>query len=67
MSDPIHSHIVVHISGEDGDSVAMVGRIRAALRDGGVSAEEIDEFTFEALAGDYDTLLRAAARWVSVT
>lgn len=61
-----HPEIVVTLVGEDGNAFAILGRVRKALRRGGVPAEEIDLFINEATSGDYDHLLRTAMSWVTV-
>lgn len=59
----------VHVSlvGEDGNAMSIVGRVRRALKDAGVSSSEITEFTNEALSGDYDHLLQTVMEWVDVS
>jgi hypothetical protein len=54
----------VQLTGEDGNAFAILGRVRQALRRGGVSKEEIAAFTAEATSGDYDHLLRTVMEWV---
>jgi hypothetical protein len=58
--------IEVQLSGEDGNAFAIIGRVRQALRRADVSTEEIDEFTEEATAGDYDHVLQTCFKWVTV-
>jgi len=63
---PRHPEIEVQLSGEDGNALFIIGRIRAALRRAGVSPEEVQEFSREAMSGDYDNVLQTAMRWVDV-
>ena len=42
----------------------IVGRTRKALRRGGVTNEEIDAFSNEAMSGDYDHVLQTVMAWV---
>jgi len=58
--------IEVPLEGEDGNAFAIIGRVRKALRKAKVSQEEIDLFSTEAMAGDYDNLLQTVMRWVEV-
>lgn len=64
--DVRYPEVVVRLVGEDGDSVAIIGRVRKALRRAGVTQEQIEEFTQEATSGDYDNVLRTCMRWVNV-
>ena len=56
----------VRLVGEDGNAFAIIGRIRAALRRAGVPASEIEDFTAQATAGNYDDLLMTCMKWVQV-
>jgi len=58
--------IEVKLVGEDGNAFAIMGRVMRALKDAGVSKEEIDQYYAESTSGDYDNLLATAVRWVSV-
>lgn len=66
---------VVTLVGEDGNSMAMVGRVGRALRrylqhDGRFSPyeikREVKRFTTEALSSDYDHVLQTCMAWVTV-
>lgn len=59
--------VEVPLVGQDGNGFAIIGRVRAALRDAGVPSEEIEAFSAEAMAGDYDHLLRTVMEYVEVT
>lgn len=63
---PKYPNVAVELSGQDGNAFAIVGRVQRALRRAGVPGSEIDEFRTEAMAGDYDHLLRTCMRWVEV-
>jgi hypothetical protein len=63
---PKHPDITVTLTGRDGNAFAMLGRCRAAARDAGLSNDEIAAFMDEAMAGDYDQLLKTAMRWFEV-
>ena len=58
--------VYVPLVGEDGNAWAIMGRVSKALRQHGVSNEEIEEYMDESMSGDYDNLLRTAASWVNV-
>jgi len=61
-----YPEIEVQLTGQDGNAFAIMGAVSTALRKGGVSKEEINEYTSESMSGDYDNLLATAVRWVSV-
>ena len=69
VTDPSHE---VHTRsrraavGTDGNAFVVLGAMTRALRDAGVSSDEIAAFTSEATAGDYDTLLETCLGWVEV-
>lgn len=62
-----YPEIKVQLTGRDGNAFAIMGAVSTALRKGGVSKEEINEYTSESMSGDYDNLLRTAMNWVSVS
>jgi hypothetical protein len=59
-------HITVRLDDRDGDAYAVLGRVMKALRIGGVSIADVDQYLFEATNGDYAHLLRTTMQWVSV-
>lgn len=63
---PKYPEITVQLTGNDGNAWAIMGAVSRALRENGVPAEEITEFTNESMSGDYDNLLRTAMSWVDV-
>ena len=63
--EPKYPEVQVQMVGEDGNAFAIIGRVSKALGRAGVSAEEVEEFTEEAMSGDYDELLQTVIRWVS--
>ena len=63
-TEPRFPNINVTLAGEDDNAFAILGRVCRALRRGGVTSEEVDEFTSEATSGDYDHLLAVVQRWV---
>ncbi len=49
-----------------GNAFYIIGRVRAAMKDGGVPVWERDLFSQEAMDGNYDQLLQTVMRWVAV-
>jgi hypothetical protein len=66
MSDVKYPKIKVKLVGEDGNAFAILGRVKTALRKGGVSNEEVQAFLAEAMSGDYSKLLATCCEWVDV-
>lgn len=67
MSTPKYPNIEVELSGGDGNAYSIIARVAKAMRRGGVTAQEIDEFQKEAKSGDYDNVLQTAMKWVNVS
>lgn len=61
-----HPEIEVHLSGEDGNAFAIMGRVQREMRRAGLPQKELDAYYTEATSGDYDELLRTTMRWVTV-
>jgi len=66
-NEPRYPYVHVTLSGQDGNALVIVGRIRNALRLAGVPAPEREKFTSEALSGDYGRVLQTAMEWVDVS
>lgn len=64
---PKYPHVEVELVGQDGNAFAIMGRVSMALRNAGVSNEEIQAYTKESMSGDYDHLLRTALAWITPT
>ena len=62
----IHPEITVQLTGTDGNAFAVIGTVTRALRRAGVSKEERDQFSKEAMSGDYDNVLATCFKWVEV-
>lgn len=58
--------VQVPLVGEDGNAFAILGRVRRALRKAGATPEELQQYSDEATAGDYNDLLRVTMEWVEV-
>lgn len=65
MPEPRYPDVHVQLSGEDGNAFFIIGRVRKALRSAGVDSAECDEFSNEAMSGDYDNVLQTCMRWFS--
>jgi hypothetical protein len=61
-----HPEVPVQLTGEDGNAFMMLGLVQRALREAGVSDEEVSRFHAEATSGDYDVLLATCMRRVDV-
>ena len=57
----------VNLSNHDGNSFAIIGTCHRTLKRAGYSRNEIDTFTKEVTAGDYDHVLQTVFRWFDVT
>jgi hypothetical protein len=65
-ADIKYPDVTVTLVGEDGNAFAILGKVSKALRNAGVTREEIDTYVDEATAGNYDQLLQTTMRWVEV-
>jgi hypothetical protein len=61
-----YPEIEVELVGTDGNAIAIVGKVKRALRRAGVSLDECAEFQKEALSGTHNHLLQTCMDWVSV-
>lgn len=61
-----YPHIIVTLSGEDGNAFRIIGSVTRAMSKNNVSKEEINKFTDLCMSGDYDHLLRTCMEWVDV-
>ena len=66
MSDIKYPDIEVQLTGEDGNAFFIMAKVQRALRQNGVSNDEITQYLDESRSGDYDNLLWTATRWVTV-
>ncbi len=62
-----YPEIEVQLSGRDGNSFVIIGAVRRAMRRAGVPTAELDEFSNEAMSGDYDNVIQTAMQWVEIT
>jgi hypothetical protein len=61
-----YPNIQVRLSEQDGNAFSIISRVRRAMLKSGVPPDEIEEFSTEAMSGDYDHLLQTAMKWVNV-
>ena len=62
---PKYPDIEVEI--DDGNAFLIIGRVRKAMKKHKLSEKEINKFTDEAEASDYDNLLQTCMEWVELT
>jgi len=58
--------VTVKLVGTDGNAFSLMGKVRKALKQAGASAEDVTQFSNEAMAGTYDDLLITIMGWVNV-
>jgi len=56
----------VKLLGEDGNALSILGKTIRAMTDAGVPMETVQDYKKEAMAGDYDNLLRVTMEYVEV-
>ncbi len=54
----------VRLSGEDGNSMMILGRCRRSLRQSKWTNGQIEAFSKEAMSSDYDHVLRTAMKYL---
>lgn len=62
----IYKDITVELTGTDGNAFAVMATVSSALRKGGASESDVEDYLAESMSGDYHQLLRTAMRWVNV-
>ncbi len=63
---PLYPHVVVELSGTDGNAFAVMGAVSGAMKRAGVPQVERERFVEEARRGNYDELLQTCMRYVEV-
>ena len=66
MNYPKHPAAAIDVDILDGNPLSIVAAVSQALRRQGVPSSSVHDFQGRALSGDYDHVLRTAARWVSL-
>ena len=64
---PICPDVLVQLVGKDGNAFFIIGRVTKAMKHAGVVGETIEAFRKEAMAGDYDNLLRVCMKYVTIS
>jgi len=64
--EPIFPEVRVKLTGKDGNAWNILGIVSQGMKAKKIPKEKISEFTSEAMAGDYDHLLRTCMKWVEV-
>lgn len=64
---PKYPNVKVQLSGTDGNGLAILGRVDAAMKKAGIDGEERKAFLVEATRSNYDHLLQTAIEWVEVS
>ena len=59
--------VKVQLSGQDGNAFMIIGRVTRAMRSAGIDSEVIEEFTEDAMSGDYDHVLQTCMKYVEVS
>ena len=62
-----YPEITIELSGSDSNVYSIIGKTIRALRRGGATAEQINEYKQEATSGDYDHAIQTTMRWVEVS
>ena len=60
MSEVRFPKIQVQLTGTDGNAFAVMAKVSQALRRGGATPAEIEEYQRESMSGDYSHLLATA-------
>jgi len=63
---PKFSQVTVQLVGQDGNAFTVLGLVQKAMHKAGISKADIEAFTTEATAGDYNHLLATVVRTVEV-
>jgi hypothetical protein len=64
MSQIKFPHVSVKLIGEDGNAFSILARVSSAMREAGISEEDITIYANEATSGDYNHLLRVTMKTV---
>ncbi len=67
IMEPKYSNVEVQLVGQDGNAFVILGRVREQMRRHHLPTEDIQEFTDEAMQGDYDHLLQVCMKWFNVS
>ena len=62
---PKYPNAVVHLTLTE-NAFEIMGTVSRALKTAGATKQEISQYTMDSMAGDYDDLIAAVHRWVTV-
>ncbi len=65
--DVKYPHISVQLTGYDGNAFSIMGRVTQAMKKGGCTKQQCDDYMTEAMSGDYNYLLVVSMQTVNVT
>ena len=65
--EPICKEVKVQLTGKNGNAYFIIGHVQRAMKKAKISTETIAAFRNEAMAGDYDNLLRTCMKYVEVS
>ena len=66
MANVKYPEIDVQITGQNGNAFIILSCVTTALKNNGISQEELDKFFNEATSGNYDHLIQTCCEWVNV-
>lgn len=66
MTEVLYPEVTVKLIGEDGNAFYILGKVRKALTNAGLDERDVDLFTSQAAAGNYDDLLQTVMKWVTI-
>lgn len=62
---PKYPNALVHLTLTE-NAFEIMGTVSRALQTAGASKKEISQYTMDSMSGDYDDLIAAVHRWVTV-
>lgn len=67
MREVRYPDIDVQLVGRDSNAGAIISAVVDALKENGVSRDEITAFRVQCYSGDYNNILRTCMEWVNVS
>jgi len=61
---PKYPEVKVELIGQDGNALAIIARVRRAMRAAGIDQKEIDAYMHQAMSSDYDHVLQVTMETV---
>ena len=62
---PKYPQAVVHLTLTE-NAFEIMATVSKALRNNGATKQEVSQYTMDSMSGDYDNLIAAVHRWVTV-